>query len=113
MPVDYQKGQIYFIRSHQTEKVYVGSTTQKLSVRIAEHRRTFKRYKNGKYHYTSSYDLLELGDAYIEWQEDFPCHSKKELEAREGYWIRKTECVNKFIAGRTPKEYYEDNKEVI
>jgi hypothetical protein len=28
-----------------------------------------------------------------------------ELNAREGYYIRTLDCVNKVIAGRTPKEF--------
>jgi translation elongation factor EF-G len=80
---------------------------------MAEHRRKFKRYKKSKTKYTTSFDILELGDAYIEWVEDFPSNSNKELEAREGYWIRKTDCVNKLIVGRTQREYYEENKEKL
>ena len=40
----------------------------------------------------------------------YPCKSKEELEAREGYYIRNYDCVNKYIHGRTSKQYYNDNK---
>ena len=33
------------------------------------------------------------------------------MVAREGYWIREIGTLNAIVAGRTPKEYYEDNKE--
>ena len=36
---NYQNGKIYCIRSHQTDNIYIGSTTQKLCVRMAEHKR--------------------------------------------------------------------------
>jgi hypothetical protein len=36
-----------------------------------------------------------------------------ELDKREGEHIRNNNCINKYIAGRTMKEYYEDNKEKI
>ena len=35
---DYQKGKIYAIKSYQTEMMYIGSTTQTLSQRIAKHK---------------------------------------------------------------------------
>ena len=48
---------------------------------------------------------------YIELFENFPCNSKEELNKREGEIIREIGTVNKQIAGRTYKEYYEDNKD--
>eukprot|EP00966_Prymnesium_polylepis_P054146 1251606-Prymnesium_polylepis.1 len=36
-----------------------------------------------------------------------------ELNKTEGEWIRKTECVNRFVAGRTTKEYRADNADQI
>ena len=48
---------------------------------------------------------------YIELFEKFPCNSKEELNKREGEIIREIGTVNKQIAGRTKKEYYEDNKD--
>jgi hypothetical protein len=35
-----------------------------------------------------------------------------ELNARERFYIQNNECLNKFIPGRTSKEYYQDNKEI-
>jgi hypothetical protein len=109
---NYQNGKIYSIRSHQTDEIYIGSTTQSLSVRMAEHRRNYKKYLNGKNNYFTSFKILEFDDAYIELIEEFPCVSKMHLEKREGEVIRKMEnCVNRRIAGRTRKEYKQDNKE--
>jgi hypothetical protein len=36
--------------------------------------------------------------------ENYPCHSSEELRRREGEIIRATDCINKNVAGRTPKE---------
>ena len=33
----------------------------------------------------------------------------QELRRREGEHIKNTDCINKYVAGRTDKEYYEDN----
>lgn len=107
---DYSKGKIYAIRSPNTEQVYIGSTTQALSRRIAEH-------KNKPYE-TKSKIILEAGDAYIELIEEFPCDNKEQLNKREGEVMRATpNCINKQIAGRTHKEsvkaYKDANKEKI
>jgi hypothetical protein len=109
---NYQNGKIYSIRSHQTDEIYIGSTTQPLSMRMATHRRDYKCYLQGKMHYITSFKILEFGDAYIELIEEFPCVSKMHLEKREGEIIRKMEkCANRCIAGRTMKEYRQDHKE--
>ena len=110
---DYQKGKIYSIRSHQTEEIYIGSTTQTLFARLASHKRRYKHYKKYKKMYTSSFHILQFDDAYIELYENCPCNCKEELTKREGEVIRELNCVNKLIPGRTLKEYMEDNKEKI
>ena len=92
---------------------YYGSTTQPLSSRMSDHRKDYKRYKNGNCRYTSSYDVIQHDDAKIELVELYPCESKSELERREGEIIREHECVNLVIAGRTAKQYYQDNRESI
>ena len=60
----------------------------------------------------ADYELFTLGLF-----EKFPCSSKTELTVREGAFIRENECVNKYIPGRTKKEYnhqyYEDNQDAI
>jgi hypothetical protein len=114
MKRDYSKGKIYCIRSHSTDVVYIGSTTNNLACRMAQHRQNYKNYLNGKYHYVSSFKIIEHGDAYIELVEDCPCETKEQLERREGQIMRETaNRVNKRIEGRTEKEYYEENKEQI
>ena len=45
--------------------------------------------------------------------ENYPCDNKNELQLRESYYIRKNNCYNKIIPGRTKKQYNEDNKEKI
>jgi hypothetical protein len=109
--MDYKNGKIYTIRSYQTDDIYIGSTLQTLTKRLSKHKDSFKNWKNGKYHYVSSFELIKYDDVYIELIELFPCSSKMELNRREGELIRSMDCVNKRIEGRTKQEYYEDNKE--
>ena len=103
----YKNGKIYKIVSDLTDKIYIGSTVQPL----------YKRYFTHKKHThkCSSIELIKLGETRIELIEDFPCERKEQLNAREGYYIKlyKDICVNVRIAGRTDKEYREDNKERI
>ena len=106
MAPNYQNGKIYKIYSYQTDDIYYGSTTQKLCKRMGSHKRNFKYCDM----HTSSKQILKYDDAKIELIELFPCNSKEELLKREGHYIRSNKCVNKCIAGRTDKEYNQDNK---
>lgn len=110
----YQDGKIYTIRSHQTEKYYIGSTIQKyLSSRFNSHNDAYKQFLKGKYSTVTSYDIIKFGDAYIELLEAYPCNNNLELHKREGELIRehRANCVNKNIAGRMRKQYFDDNKD--
>ena len=110
---DYTKGKIYCLRSHQTDDVYVGSTVESLSNRKAKHKNAYKRFLNGKSNYVTSFEIIKYDDCYIELIEDCPCENKEQLSKKEGEYIRNMDCINKYVAGRTVKEYREDNKEKI
>lgn len=106
---DYKNGKIYKIESLIGGCVYYGSTTMKyLSTRLASHKQsTIRGYK------ITSHKVLQYPDAKIILIELYPCNDINELIARECYYIKNNECVNKQIPGRTKKEYYNDNKEKI
>jgi hypothetical protein len=111
----YHNSKIYTIRSHQSEKYYIGSTTQPLYKRLHRHRLNKKNYDNGIFHNITSFEILQYDDHYIELLEEYRCDNKQQLEKREGELIRehKNNLVNKCIAGRTRKQRYEDNKEDV
>jgi hypothetical protein len=112
--VNYQNGKIYKLVSFQTDKIYIGSTCEKLSVRKAKHKASYKMYLDGKASYLTSFELLKLGDVDIVLLENCPCENKEELHKKERFYIDTVNnCVNKFIPTRTGKEYYEDNREKI
>ncbi len=52
-------------------------------------------------------------DFYIELYEKYPCNDKAELCKREGEIIRQIGTLNKCIAGRTKKEYIQDNVDKV
>lgn len=105
MPTNYANGKIYQIISPNHPLPYIGSTTQPLCKRMAEHRSCRNT--------SSSRVILEAGDAYIELIEEYPCENREQLNKREGEIIRERECVNKRVAGRTKKEYSKVYREAI
>ena len=78
--VDYKNGKIYKIVNDVNEKIYIGSTTQPLHKRMHSHRTAIKT-KTSNLHSA----MKELGVEHFQiiLIEDFPCASKRELEARE------------------------------
>jgi hypothetical protein len=112
----YQHGKIYKIVCNITGKIYIGSTCKKLlSQRLAGHNSEFKRWKNGKIHKTTSFEILEGGDYYIELIELVSCNSKDELLIKEKFHIKNNDCINKCKnLNRTEedlKEYYKEYRE--
>jgi hypothetical protein len=89
--------------SPEGDDIYIGSSTQPL----------YKRFYGHKCKRNCSSKILfeKYNDIRIELLECCPCDNKEELNKKEGEYIRKLNCVNKCVAGRTQKEYYENNKE--
>lgn len=111
-PNKYLNGLIYKIVCD--DKCYIGSTIQSLALRKAIHKYHYKtKFGSG----TSAYKLFDLGIDDCKWEviEKFPCETRKELETREGHYIKlfKDNCVNKNISGRSSKQYNLDNKDII
>ena len=104
-------GRIYKITSSNTDKIYIGSTTKKLTERLRKHKNDYNCFKNGKKHFIKSYDILEKKDYEIQLLEKIEYETKKELLEREGYYILKYRdiCVNICIPGRTKEQYRKDN----
>ena len=113
-PKDYSKGKIYCIRNTINDEIYIGSTCQSLSQRMAQHRRTLKCGRLGG---MKLYNLMmDLGEEnfYIELMEEYPCESKDRLRKREGEFIREHQTgLNKLVAGRKSLEYYYDNRDRV
>ena len=111
--VDYSNGKIYRLYCNITKKCYVGSTTQSLSKRLSQHKQNYKCFLNGKYHFVSSFEILENNDYVIVLIENYECKNKEELFKRERFYIEQMECVNQQLPIRSNKEWVEDNKEKI
>jgi len=102
---DYKNAKIYKLWSPQGDEIYIGSTVQPL----------YKRFHHHKNHKDCSSKILfeKYNDVRIELLESCPCDNKEQLTKKEGEYIRNNKCVNKAIAGRTKKEWCDDNKDKI
>ncbi len=111
---DYSNGKIYTIRFHNSNEIYIGSTIQSLAVRFGGHKMPSQccLYQLIKDKYNGDWN-----ECYYELFEIFSCSNREELHKKEGEIIRQFKndknynCINKKIAGRTDKEYREDNAE--
>ena len=104
----------YKITSPSTNKVYVGSTKHDINERLQIHEANYRKFKDGKYNYTASFEILEFKDCKIELLENKICQSKEERDMVECEFIVNTpNTVNKNLPGRTREQYYQDNKQEI
>jgi hypothetical protein len=106
-------GRVYCIRSPSTDEIYIGSTINGLSRRMAIHRSLFNCFiGSGDFKYwCNSFYILNHLDAYIELISEHENISKDELRKLEGEAIRanKNICINKNIAGEVwDKEKFKD-----
>ena len=105
-------GKIYIIKNNINNLLYVGSTIRELDVRMKQHMRDMYKYTNFKLY--KAMDQFKPYNFYIDILEEFEYENVKDLRKQEGKYIKiiKPE-LNKNIAGRTIKEYNDDNKEPL
>jgi hypothetical protein len=101
------RGTIYKITSSMTPKIYIGSTTQPLHVRLQKHKYSFNNNTS-----CTSKIILQFEDAKIEELHILECESIKELRAKEQEFItlHKDVVVNRYLLD-TKKNIQEKNKE--
>ena len=110
----YKNGKIYTIRYRNDDSlIYVGSTTQPLYKRFSVHKAHSKISEKENVQLYQKFNTTDTNDWYIELYEDYPCERREQLTQREGQVIRDIGTLNKYISGRTEKEYYKDNKDKI
>jgi hypothetical protein len=105
--IDYSKGKIYKLICDKSKLVYIGSTTLSLDERLRIHKSLLD---------CNCKILFDLGKVDISLIEDYPCLSKKELELKEGDFIKYYKyfhndlILNKYIAGGSMKKINTKNK---
>lgn len=108
-------GRVYIIQSPNTDKVYIGSTFETLEERFTQHKRPSNK--------TSSYLVIDEGNASIELLEEVKVVDKDELRLHEQRYI---ELYREFAVNRCnafgidkenireyQKDYYEKHKAEI
>ena len=106
-----QVGRIYKIISPNSNKIYVGSTTNDtLQKRLKGHIYSYKCWlkDNSKQTYYKSYELLKLGNVDIVLLESVNCNSKEELLNKEKEWIE--QLKDDIINNNTPIRTNDDKK---
>jgi len=103
----YENSKIYVVKCKNNPKLkYVGSTIKTLEVRFYDHKYnkncSLYKYVNGDWDNWS-----------IELYENYPCKNEYHLNRREGEVQREIATINERVAGRTDKEWREDNREKI
>ena len=109
----YEHGKIHNIVDVGYNKCYIGSTCEKICRRMERHKTSYNRFLKGKYNKIRSFEIFEeygFENCKIELIELYPCNTKEELRKREGHYIENTDCINKYLAGRTKKEYHNTYK---
>ena len=81
---------------YEPKDIYIGSTKQPLSVRLSKHKHDYKRWKEGRYNYVSSFYLFDkYGDCeIIELEKICQDISNQELRQLESIYIKQYECCN-------------------
>jgi hypothetical protein len=118
MNTNYNNSKIYKIVDNSSDLIYIGSTCKTLEQRLKGHESNYKLFKAGKYHFITSFKILENNNYKIELIKNYPCISKKELELEEGKAIKQLKSnglniINKITVGQTQKEYKQNNKDKI
>ena len=107
--VNYQNSKIYkLVNDEIPEKIYIGSTTRKLSCRLAEHKINYKKNRG-----STSNQIFGVGKVKIILIKNCPCNNKEELGKIEREVIESVDCVNKNLPTRSKKQWFIDNKDNI
>lgn len=116
-PIDYSKTIIYKIVCNDVgiPEIYVGHTTN-FKQRKRGHR-SICNNKNNKIYNAYVYQFIRENGGFDNWSmieiEKYSCNDELEAKQRERYWIEELKAsLNKTIPSRTPKEYYQENKEI-
>ena len=93
---NYQHAKIYKIVSENNE-VYIGSTTQTLAQRKAQHKK----------HKTASCKHFDFTQSKIVLVEEYPCENKEQMFRREYEITQEVECINQRLPITNPERLEE------
>ena len=105
-------GRIYIIKNYVNNLLYVGSTTRNLEARFKQHKHDINKYPNFKLY--KAMQEFQHNNFYIILIEELDIETIQDLRKIKGQYIKLIKpTLNKNIAGRSMKEYKEDNYNTI
>ena len=110
---NYQNGKIYSVRNQIDYDIYIGSTCQPLSKRMAWHRACHRNAEKRHYKLYAKMNELGVDKFYIELVEEYPCENSEQLAKKEGEYMRSMGTLNMHTPGRSNKEYHTEYKEQL
>ena len=110
---DYLNGKIYKIVDNTNGNLYIGSTTQSLTQRLAGHVRSYNFSLTHEKEYLTSFEIIKNGDYEIILIENVECENREQLRREERKHIELNICVNKNIPNQSKKEYNIKHKDEI
>lgn len=88
----------YKITCLETNRCYVGSTCRPIERRLKQHEQDYKRYTENKYHYMSSFTILEKKNYNITLLDSVLCNDKKHRDTVETLHIlNEPDTVNRVL----------------
>ena len=109
-----KNGIIYILISEIGNVSYFGSTSQRPSQRLGEHRYQYNKFlaanpSTNPSANLSSFKVLKYPDYKMVILDEYKNITKEQLEINEGYYIANNDCVNKNVAGSTVVPCYAKN----
>ena len=96
----YEKGQIYKIVSPDFEKCYIGSTCEKLSMRMVRHRHQYNSHNKGKHGRNTSFDIFDeygIDNCKTIWIKDTPVITKRNWKQEKDITLRTLNVSTKLL----------------
>lgn len=108
---------IYMLKSKNSPKFYIGGTRRSLACRLSQHKYDYNKHLNGTRFYVTSFEVIKHGDVEIIELEKRINSTTLDKTKLERYYVEKfrddVNLVNKYMPGRTKREYYEENKKML
>lgn len=118
LPIDYSKTIMYKLvcKDLAIKELYVGATTN-WSNRQHNHKLNCNNENRDQYHF-KVYQFIRKNGGFDNWNmimvEEYSCDNKLQSDAREHYFTELLGAkLNMNVVGRTPKEWYIENREEL
>ena len=101
---NFENVKVYCIRNFVNNEIYVGSSCQPLSKRMAKHRSSMNATAKKDRRLYQEMRTLGAEQFYIELLEEVKCENIEQLRKIEGEYIRQMGTLNALVNGRTKEE---------